>query len=261
MGSKQRIAELENANAQLKQWFEHLKPLADRVPVLEADNATLRQWVDYLKGAEAFQVSAQVQTLSSRVDELQREIVAADKHLAGVKDQVATARAKIVETEETALLQEVGIYEYNHPLKDAVAYQAQLKTNQDAIKALARSGGAVRGATNWTVNNSAQQGQKMIREFSKLMLRAYNAEADNAVRTLKPYSLGSAISRLQKARETIAKLGQTMQIAITEEYHRLRRNELELTADYLAKKDEEKERLREERERQREEEMELTRFR
>jgi hypothetical protein len=81
------------------------------------------------------------------------------------------------------------------------------------------------------------------------------------VRTLKPYSLGSAISRLQKARETIAKLGQTMQIAITEEYHRLRRNELELTADYLAKKDEEKERLREERERQREEEMELTRFR
>jgi hypothetical protein len=254
LGSKQRIAELENANAQLKQWFEHLKPLADRVPVLEADNATLRQWVDYLKGAEAFQVSAQVQTLSSRVDELQREIVAADKHLAGVKDQVATARAKIVETEETALLQEVGIYEYNHPLKDAVAYQAQLKTNQDAIKALARSGGAVRGATNWTVNNSAQQGQKMIREFSKLMLRAYNAEADNAVRTLKPYSLGSAISRLQKARETIAKLGQTMQIAITEEYHRLRRNELELTADYLAKKDEEKERLREERERQREEE-------
>jgi hypothetical protein len=45
-----------------------------------------------------------------------------------------------------------------------------------------------------------------------------------------------------------------MQIAITDEYHRLRVYELELTADYLAKKEEEKERVREERERQREEE-------
>ena len=253
MGSKQRIEELESANAQLQQWYNHLKPLADRAPTLEADNKTLREWVDYLKGADAYQLSVQTQTLSARVDELQREIAAADAHLAGVAAQVAAARAKIVETEETALLQEVGIYEYNHPLKDAVAYQAQLKQNQDAIKTLARDGRAVQAATNWTVNGSTQQGAKMIKEFSKLMLRAYNAEADNAVRTMKPYALASAVSRLDKSRETIAKLGLTMQIAITDEYHRLRVYELELTADYLAKKEEEKERVREERERQREE--------
>lgn len=254
MGSKQRIEELESANAQLQQWYNHLKPLADRVPTLETDNKTLREWVDYLKGADAYQLSVQTQTLSARVDELQREIAAADAHLAGVAAQVAAARAKIVETEETALLQEVGIYEYNHPLNDAVAYQAQLKQNQDAIKTLARDGRAVQADTNWTVNGSKQQGAKMVKEFSKLMLRAYNAEADNAVRMMKPYALASAVSRLDKSRETIAKLGLTMQIAITDEYQRLRVYELELTADYLAKKEKEKERLREERERQREEE-------
>ncbi len=254
VGNKQRIHALEADNKHLRQWCDILKALADRVPALEADNKTLREWVDYLKGADAYQLSVQTQTLSARVDELQHEIAAADAHLAGVKEQVATARAKIVETEETALLQEVGIYEYNHPLKDAVAYQAQLKQNQDAIKTLARDGGAVRAATNWTANNSKQQGAKMVREFSKLMLRAYNAEADNAVRTLKPYALASAVSRLDKSRETIANLGQTMQIAITGEYHRLRVYELELSADYVAKKEEEKERVCEERERQREEE-------
>ena len=29
----------------------------------------------------------------------------------------------------------------------------------------------------------------MIRDFSKLMLRAFNAEADNLVRSLKPHKL------------------------------------------------------------------------
>jgi hypothetical protein len=45
-----------------------------------------------------------------------------------------------------------------------------------------------------------------------------------------------------------------MDIRISDAYHRLRVQELELTADYLTKVEEEKERVREERERQREEE-------
>src|SRR5215208_1918834 len=90
-------------------------------------------------------------------------------------------------------------------------------------------------------------------DFSKLMLRAYNAEADNLVRGLKPYKLDSAIERLTKVVGTIAKLGKTMDIRISEPYHRLRTTELELTADYAAQVAEAKEREREERERLKEE--------
>ena len=56
----------------------------------------------------------------------------------------------------------------------------------------------------------------MVREVSKLMLRAYNAEADNCVRTLRPHTLQSAMTRLDKARDTIARLGKTMSIQISE---------------------------------------------
>jgi Domain of unknown function (DUF4041) len=35
----------------------------------------------------------------------------------------------------------------------------------------------------------------MTREYSKLMLRAYNAEADNLIRSLKPYKLTTALER------------------------------------------------------------------
>jgi hypothetical protein len=157
-------------------------------------------------------------------------------------------------TEEAQILQEVGIYEYRHPLSDSVAYQAELRRLRDLIKAMAkRNGGAVVGATEWTVNGSKRDGAAMVRDYSKLMLRAYNAEADNLVRGLKPYKLASAVDRLSKVADTIAKLGRTMHIYITREYHLLRIKELELTADYLEKVAEEKEREREERERLKEE--------
>ena len=50
-------------------------------------------------------------------------------------------------------------------------------------------------------------GQKMVKEVSKLMLRAYVAEADNCIRTLKPGNRVAMSDRLSKTRETIAKLG------------------------------------------------------
>jgi hypothetical protein len=168
--------------------------------------------------------------------------------------RLATLQQDVVTTEETAVLQEVGIYEYRHPLTDAVAYKAELKRMHDQIKTMARKdGGAISATTNWTVNNSLAQGRRMVRDFSKLMLRAYNAEADNLVRGLKPYKLDSATDRLTKVAQTIVNLGRTMDIRISDGYHALRIRELELTADYLEKKAEEKEREREEAARLREE--------
>ena len=93
----------------------------------------------------------------------------------------------------------------------------------------------------------------MVRDFSKLMLRAFNAEADNLVRGLKPYKLDSAVERLQKVASTIEKLGKTMQIQISTSYLEVRVRELELTSDFLQKQAEEKEAERVERERLREE--------
>lgn len=168
--------------------------------------------------------------------------------------RVRELRREVVVTEETVLLQEAGLYEYRHPLSDSVAYREELAALRERLKAATRKdGGAISATTDWTVNGSAAQGRAMVRDFSKLMLRAYNAEADVLVRALKPYKLNSAIDRLEKVVRTIERLGQTMDIEISEPYHRLRLRELELTADYQQRLAEEKEREREEKERLREE--------
>ena len=135
-----------------------------------------------------------------------------------------------------------------------MAYQSRLKILKDRIKVMAmKDGGAVLAATDWTVNGSAPKGRAMVRDYSKLVLRAYNAEADNLVRALKPYKLDSSVDRLTKIAVTISRLGKTMDIRISDAYHQIRVEELALTADYLQKHAEEKEREQAEREHLREE--------
>lgn len=182
------------------------------------------------------------------------EEVKAKEALEAARTQLDQVRGEIVATEDLALLQEAGVYEYRHPLSDAVAYQNALASIAERIKQMTRKdGGAVLSASAWTVNGSAAQGRAMVREVSKLMLRAFNAEADNLVRSLKPYKLAGAIERLRKVATTIERLGKTMNIRIEDSYLRLRIQELELTADYLQKQAEEKEAERAEKERLREE--------
>jgi hypothetical protein len=211
----------------------------------QADRIQREQTEHVARLADAAKASEAASRESLRAVEEQQDLVAKRLH---------ELRQQVVVTEDTALLQEAGVYEYRHPLDDAVAYQAELARLKESIKAMTRKdGGAVWGTTNWNVNGSAAQGRKMVRDFSKLMLRAYNAEADNLVRGLKPYKLDSAIDRLNKVVVTIAKLGSTMDIHITDAYHKLRIRELELTADYAEKLAQEKEREKEEKARLREE--------
>ena len=199
-----------------------------------------------------------IESLQDQKSSLDGEVV----ELRGLTEKIGAVRSEfeelslhVVETRETAILQEVGIYEYRHPLDDAPAYKARLTGVAAQIKDSVKAGTAVQGSTNWTVNGSTRDGARMVKEFTKLMLRAYNNEADNAVRSMKPYTLDSSIARLEKAKDTIVKLGGTMNIRVTDGYHRLRVEELKLTADYLAKVAEQKEKDREERARLREEEI------
>jgi hypothetical protein len=93
----------------------------------------------------------------------------------------------------------------------------------------------------------------MTADLAKLMLRAYNAEAENCVRYVKAGNLDAAESRLTRAATAIARYAAMMEMQISPDYHQLRLRELALTADYQMKVQEEREAEREERARLREE--------
>lgn len=192
--------------------------------------------------------------LETRALRLRQEIDHQKRELTRVEAELKKARANLISVDEAILLEEVGIYHYRHPLDDIVAYEDALKIIREKIRAMnKKDGGAILSATTWTVNGSATEGKRMIRDFSKLMLRAFNSEVDDIVITLKPYKLTNAIDRLKKIADTIENLGATMSIRIAPEYFLIRMQELELTADYLQKEAEAKELERQERERLKEE--------
>jgi hypothetical protein len=158
-----------------------------------------------------------------------------------------------VDLDDERVLQEVGIYRYHHPLENAAEYKERLGALSEQIKDMAKAGDAVLASDMFTYNNSLAKGRKMTAEFSKLMLRAYNAEADNCVRSLRAGNVVTAKRRLEASVTAIARLGSMMEMRVNPDYHQLRFQELELTADYLMKVQVEKEEAREERERLREE--------
>jgi hypothetical protein len=234
------------------------RTLLAEVEALTAQQDQLREQLTRLGALSVLQLEVKradlERDIAAQALRLQREHADAAEQLRTTRTQLDEARKAIVATEDLALLQEAGIYRYRHPLTDAVTYQTELASIDENIKAMVRKdGGAVLSTTHWTVNGSAAQGRTMVRDFSKLLLRAFNAESDNLVRGLKPYKLEAAIERLTKVADVIERLGTTMQIRISEPYFKLRVRELELTADFLQKEAEDKEAERLERERLREE--------
>lgn len=226
--------------------------LRQQLGAAHATIVELRGWVGQLRGTETAALESELRQLRAAVQQSRGEYAAVGASQQQLKAELDALGAQVVETREVALLQEVGIYEYAHPLQDAVGYKDALAQLRQQIKAMAKTD-AVTCQVDWAVNGSVKEGQRLGRDMAKLMLRAYNAEADNAVRVVKPHTREAVKQRLTTTRETIGKLGVLMRIAISLDYHRLRLCEIDLTSDYLVKVEVEREQARAERERLREE--------
>ncbi|MCB9899654.1 MAG: DUF4041 domain-containing protein [Planctomycetes bacterium] len=168
-------------------------------------------------------------------------------------DESRGLSAPTVLLDDERVLQEVGIYRYHHPLENATAYKSRLSELGERIASLVKTGGAIEMSNLFTFDNSLAKGRRMCSDLGKLMLRAYNAEVENCLRTLRVGNVVTAKARIEASRSAIKKLGKMMEMQISDAFHALRIEELELTADYLMKKQEEREAAREERERLREE--------
>jgi len=241
-GRKQR-----DALAALQQENNHLRDELQRVGAL--DVAHMRRELE----AVTQQVHAQRQQF-----ETDRNAFVA--HFAQQRQQLDALAAEIVQTDDARLLQEVGVYHYRHVLTDAEAYKQRLDQVRERMTTMIKAKTAVQASESFHYNNSLAKGRKFVGDLSKLMLRAYNAEADICVRVLKAGNLTSAVKRLETSVRVIERLGDMAAIRVAPEYHALRIYELELTADYLAKKQEEKEAEREHRAQLREEQQALQEY-
>jgi len=231
----------------------------------QQENAYLRAELQRLGALDLVQVRNELAAVTQQVQQqrhqFEQERAAFAMRYAHQQGQLREIAAEIVQTDDARAAQEVGVYHYRHVLADAEAYKARLDAIKQQIAVMVKNQSAAGGSQSFTYNNSQAKGRKFVSDLSKLMLRGYNAEADICVRVLKAGNLESALKRLDTSVRVIQRLGAMADIRIASRYHQLRVQELELTADYLVKKQEEKEAEREERARLREDRKAAEEFR
>jgi hypothetical protein len=103
------------------------------------------------------------------------------------------------------------------------------------------------------LNNDAKEGQRMIKDYVKLILRSFNNECDASIVNVKFNNVNAIEKKITKAYETLNKLGTRMSITISKDYLDLKLHELYLCHEFELKRQEEKEEQKRIREEMREE--------
>ena len=174
--------------------------------------------------------------VSVKIDNRKRGLAQLDMHLS-----------------DAVVMVDNGLTNYVHPAESSLELSARLSEVRSQIKEMIRGKVAIRAREGFTFNNSASQGRKFVADMSKMMLRAYNAEVENCVLTVKAGNGEAARKRLERTRDQVERLGSLINLRIDGRYHALRLEELDLSLRYQNAKKAEKEAEREEKVRLREE--------
>jgi hypothetical protein len=133
-------------------------------------------------------------------------------------------------------------------------YAIALAANKDRQKEMISAGTAVVCSIEWTVNGSKREGETMSSRAIRMVLRAFNNECEVIIGKVTWKNYDASRERIRKSAEAINKLNESNHIGISDQYIKLKIDDLRLTYEERQRKREEQERLRDERAAAREEE-------
>ncbi|MDD3177144.1 MAG: DUF4041 domain-containing protein [Atopobiaceae bacterium] len=202
---------------------------------------------------DAAKASERVDNLNSAASELGRTIEKRNSELSSVNEEIAEKRQQIVTFDDEILVQEFGLYKPRYDFANSSQFKDELKRVRDRQRDAIKQINADAANTSWTVNNSKAQGKKMVKETTKLVMRAFNGECDEIVRKVKFSNVDASLKQINKSAESINKLGSTLGISIPRGYVDLKVDEVHLAHEFAEQKEKEREAIREAKEQEREE--------
>jgi len=230
-----------------------------RVGKLKADLKKVTKERDQLKAAmsvvermEAYGLKRAIDALILKkkraTDEAEKEEAGAaekrkalNQQIADLNQTISLKQQSILTLDDEILLQSFGFYQPKYDLASSELYKARLDRVRAQQGEMIKSGAAVHSSTSWTVNNSAKEGARMIKDYVKLILRSFNNECDASMVNVKFNNVASIEKKIRAAFDALNKLGATMTISISQQYLSLKMQELYLVYEYEGKKQEEKE--------------------
>ncbi|MFS2176734.1 DUF4041 domain-containing protein [Rhizobium pisi] len=178
--------------------------------------------------AEAASLRAQNQQEASQIELLRASY--AEKKL--VYDRLLK---EVAIFDEKLAFAEMGVYEPHFDYTDSEDYKQNIEVVRAAQKQMVSLKTAVVCPTAWTVDGSTAKGQTMTNRNIKLTLRAFNNECDAAIANTRWSNVNAMEKRIGNALIQINKLNESNRVFITEEYVKLKFQELFLTHEYREK--------------------------
>ena len=251
---KTKVKELKNKADDLKKEISQLKEIKKELEYSKKQiEQSKKEKIREVKQEIRMTIQREKEELSVELKKLQDEADKLNKKIEEQEETIYENEDKIIELRDEVLLQSFSLYRPQYDFVNSAQYKNKLDEIRDAQKQMIKHDTAALGATNWTVNNDARKGKKMVNDTKKLLLRAFNSECEFVISKVKYNNFDTCLKRIQKASETISKLGVVMNISIHPKYYELKVQELRLALEYQQMKQREKEEQQELRARMREE--------
>ncbi len=194
---------------------------------LADENRRLRAALEQLDGMDLVEVA-------DVVGQARDALAALTEELDSTRVDLAAEQAQLLDVRREVTVQRRGLYDVEHPAETSTSLAARLAGVRKHVHQMVASGEAVgvsRELRLPKLKKSVVAGQ-IVDQLSEIVLAAYDAEAENVIRTVEPGRLDVARARLDRFASTVAECGRIVDLHIDPEYHRLRTTELELAAQH-----------------------------
>ncbi|MGH9429126.1 MAG: DUF4041 domain-containing protein [Terriglobia bacterium] len=241
--SRKTVREISSSLQACQQGRAELERRFSSVLDVESEANRLRSIAE----AQNAEVARETLKLKSESETLRQQYARAFQHYQQLNAEVSSLEEDL---ENVA----VGLYKPHFTYGDSENYKNAISMVRGRQKTMIRSGLATSCGTAWTVGGNKREGERMIKDYERIVLRAFNAESDAAISNVSWNNFEVMKTRIEKAFDVLNKLGTVMHVSLTPEYMAARNEELRLVFEAAEKKQQEREQQRRQREEQREEE-------
>src|SRR4030042_2100509 len=160
--------------------------------------------------------------------QFKKEISLLEQRKLELNKQISDRKDELIILEDSILLQSFGFYTPKYNFENSEIYRRNLEQIRNQQAAMVKSQKAAYCTISVTLNYSAREGERMIKDYVKLLLRSFNNECDASIIKVKFNNIKSIEKKITKAFEILNRLGERVNIVISTDYLNLKLSELYL---------------------------------
>ncbi|WP_321284431.1 DUF4041 domain-containing protein [uncultured Vibrio sp.] len=172
------------------------------------------------------------------VQDLQQSLQAVEKKITDGKTVYIQLEEALKKNAGQLKYIDVGLLPPTFKFDDRELLKSEIQVCLEQQFQVIKRGGATTAYSNWDWLGSKSKGTQMVNAYQSLLLKAFNAEFDVIRKQMRHSSYETALNKLYRLEEQLGKLGETANVAISNDYFNQKVQELSIWHSELKYKEE-----------------------